>query len=304
MLGCGGAAGTRNVPPPTLENGSFTTELNGCTIHYEIHGIGPVVMTLPNSWGLSLEGLRGMYHPLEERLTMVYFDPRGMGESCPVRVDTDMGLAAVRADLQALRRHLGLGPVAVMGWSNGAVNLVMLAAESPETVSEAIFVHGLASFTEEDARQWAEDHAEIASGFQELLGRLSAPSVPIEEKTERVKAYWLEHYFPAATADPDAMRPRLGEIFGPAQFSWAHMEYANHEAPTIDLRDRLGSITARSLVIAGRHDMAPVDKVRELADGIPGATFVVFEESGHFAPLEEPEEFRSEVFRFLGVGDP
>ena len=68
-------------------------------------------MALTNSWGLSLEALRAMYRPLEEKLTLVYFDPRGMGGSGPVREESDRGLAAVRADFQALRAHLKLQKV-------------------------------------------------------------------------------------------------------------------------------------------------------------------------------------------------
>lgn len=41
----------------------------------------------------------------------------------------------------------------------------------------------------------------------------------------------------------------------------------------------------------------------QLADGSFTAEFVVFEASGHFAPVEQPETFRETVFGFLGVGD-
>ena len=118
-------------PAPRLANGSFTAELNGFPIHYEVHGQGPVLMAVTNSWGLSLEALRALYRPLEERLTLVYFDPRGMGESGAVRQESDRGLAAVRADFHALRAHLKLGEVSVIGWSNGAINLIWLAREHP-----------------------------------------------------------------------------------------------------------------------------------------------------------------------------
>src|SRR5688500_1808757 len=129
-----------------LANGSFTADLNGHSIHYEVRGKGPVLMTLPNSWGLTLQALRAMYRPLERRLTMVYFDPRGMGGSGPARVETDRGLAAVREDFDALRRHLGLDKVNVIGWSNGAMNLLVLASDRPETLESAIFLHGSAKF--------------------------------------------------------------------------------------------------------------------------------------------------------------
>jgi proline iminopeptidase len=120
-------------PETGLENGSFSAYLNGYDIHFEVHGQGPVLMTVPNSWGLSLEGLRALYRPLEERLTMVYFDPRGMGGSGHIQIEEDMGLAAVRADFDTLRRHLGLETTHAIGWSNGATNLILLAAEYPET---------------------------------------------------------------------------------------------------------------------------------------------------------------------------
>ena len=39
-------------------------------------------------------------------------------------------------------------------------------------------------------------------------------------------------------------------------------------------------------------------------DGLPNATWTVFEKSGHFAPVEEPEAFRTAVFDFLMAHDP
>ena len=100
------AAGAAHAADAPLANGSFTTDLNGHKVHYEVHGQGPVLMTLTNSWGLTGEGLRGLYRPLEEKLTLVYFDPRGMGASGPAATDADRGMAAVREELRALQRQL------------------------------------------------------------------------------------------------------------------------------------------------------------------------------------------------------
>jgi pimeloyl-ACP methyl ester carboxylesterase len=64
----------------------------------------------------------------------------------------------------------------------------------------------------------------------------------------------------------------------------------------------LPQITARSLVIAGAQDAIAVEKVREIHDGLADSRFVVFESSGHFAPVEEVEAFKQTVWDFLGVG--
>ena len=284
-----------------LGNGSFTAELNGFRIHFEVHGQGPVLMTLPNSWGLSLEGLRAMFRPLEERLTLVYFDPRGMGESDLVRQDSDRGMAAVRADFEALRLHLGLGKVAAIGWSNGAINLIHLAHEHPQALSTAIFVHGVASFTAEDSQQVQASHPELTKRYTAFLKAVSAPEKTPEEKTGLLRHTWLEDYLPATCADPEAMRPRIAELFRDAELSWAHVEYSNQEAGIFDARDELSGIPVRSLVIAGRHDMLPPERVKTLADGLPNATLRVFEKSGHFAPVEEPQAFKAAIHGFLGV---
>jgi len=54
-----------------LANSEFTVNLNGFNIFYAVYGQGPVLMAMPNSWGLSHQGLRSLYRPLEEHLTMV-----------------------------------------------------------------------------------------------------------------------------------------------------------------------------------------------------------------------------------------
>jgi pimeloyl-ACP methyl ester carboxylesterase len=284
-----------------LANGSFTAPLNGFAIHYEVRGRGPVLMTLPNSWGLSLQGLRGLYRPLEERLTLVYFDPRGMGRSGPVREEADRGLAAVRADWDALRQHLGLGATNVIGWSNGAMNLVLLASERPGAVASAIFLHGAASYGPQDLKEFAARHPDLVERYAAFREEMREPSLGTEARTARLRSLWLGTFFPASFADPARAPEALQRVFGQAQFSWPHVDYSNRESATFDGRDRLKDIRARSLVIAGAHDTLPPAKARELAEGIAGAELVVFEKSGHFAPVEEAEAFRAAVFGFLGV---
>jgi proline iminopeptidase len=289
------------TPAGTLANGSFTAELNGLRIHYEVHGQGPVLMALTNSWGLSLEALRAMYRPLEERLTLVYFDPRGMGGSGPVREDADRGMEAVRADFQALRAHLKLEKVGAIGWSNGAMNLLLLAAEHPETLSAAVFVHGMASFTADDGKEMQAKHPDLMKTYARLMADVSKPGLTEAEQTALQRAMWLEDYFPALCADPLKGKALVARVFADAQLSWPHAAYTN-KAGSFDARDKLAGIPVRSLVIAGAHDLLPPERVKALADGLPNATFKVFEHSGHFSPVEEPEGFRTAVYDFLGVG--
>jgi proline iminopeptidase len=296
-LSCSGPA---DDPAPTgLENGSFELPFRDRGLHYEVHGTGPVLMTVPNSWGLTLEGLRAMYRPLEEHFTLVYFDPRGMGGSGPATDEADRGPAAVRADFEALRQHLDLSKVSVIGWSNGATNLIWLASEYPESIENAIFVHGTASFSEEELKPIEERYPDLTEAFAGFYSEMTGASYTEAEQNARVKTFDTEVWFPYLYHDLEAGKKVVPEIFRDAEFSWAHAQATNQEWATFDFRDRLSAIRARSLVIAGRHDIVPPSKVQEIADGIAGSEFVVFENSGHFAPVEEPEKFVSTVLDFL-----
>jgi proline iminopeptidase len=287
--------------PRGLENGSFHAELNGFDIHYEVHGRGPVLMVLSQSWGLSLEGLRALYRPLEEKLTLVYFDPRGMGESSEIVEQSDMGMAAVRADFQALREHLGLESVNAIGWSNGAMNLIYLASEHPRTIDAAIFVHGSASFTQDDYLELNAEQPEMIQSWTQFATDVQDPSLSNAERTAMMRALWLGDWFPRACADPDGAPAMFERLFGEAEFDWSYAEYSNLENSPFDARAQLPLIRARCLVIAGAHDTLKEKKSREIHDGVPDSQFLLLEGSGHFAPAEEPEAFRKAVFEFLGV---
>ncbi len=297
-----GGGSSETDPAPGLENGSFVVELEGVPIHYEVHGAGPVLMTVPNSWGLTLEGLRALYRPLEGRLTMVYFDPRGMGGSGAVQKDADMSLAAVRADFDALRRHLGLERVNAIGWSNGATNLIFLAYERPEILESAIFLHTVARVSAEDLAGFAERFPEWAAASERLGAELGAEGISDEEKTLVFRRYSLEDAYPNLFADPVAGREVLAREWAEAKFSFRHGFYSQQELSFYDLTDRLPQITARSLVLAGAHDLLPAARAEEMSVAIPRARFRVFEHSGHFAPLEEPAAFQAAVVEFLQAG--
>ena len=122
-----------------------------------------------------------------------------------------------------------------------------------------------------------------------------------------------------------------GEIFGAQQLSWLFSlaflrnQQAVHETVALlasnpnpiqpdaydrqahaylqfDALDRLGGITAPTLVIVGEQDLlTPPWAAREVADGIPGARFelVTGDGSSHVLPLERPDDFNRIVTDFL-----
>ena len=69
---------------------------------------------------------------------------------------------------------------------------------------------------------------------------------------------------------------------------------------TMDLRSRIGAITAATMVIAGKADPAtPPDHGRLIADSVPGARFELVDAS-HLANVERPDEVNALLLDHLG----
>jgi proline iminopeptidase len=67
-----------------------------------------------------------------------------------------------------------------------------------------------------------------------------------------------------------------------------------------DVRTLLPVLPVPTLVLVGRHDfICSPPFAEEIARAVPGAKLVVFEKSGHFAHLEEPEAFAKAVLSFV-----
>jgi L-proline amide hydrolase len=63
--------------------------------------------------------------------------------------------------------------------------------------------------------------------------------------------------------------------------------------------DRLGEIATPTLLLSGAHDEATPAIVRAIAERIPRAAWILFEESSHTPHLEEPAAFNAAVTAFL-----
>lgn len=67
-----------------------------------------------------------------------------------------------------------------------------------------------------------------------------------------------------------------------------------------DSRPTLKAIACPTLVAGGRQDLlTPIDIIREIAEGIPQASFAIVENCGHLPPLEQPEKMTALLRRWL-----
>lgn len=67
-----------------------------------------------------------------------------------------------------------------------------------------------------------------------------------------------------------------------------------------DLRDAVGKIETKSLVLCGAEDAAtPPELGRELAETLPAARFELIDAAGHLPCIEQPRAMASKISRFF-----
>jgi 3-oxoadipate enol-lactonase/4-carboxymuconolactone decarboxylase len=68
----------------------------------------------------------------------------------------------------------------------------------------------------------------------------------------------------------------------------------------MDLRDRIGAITAPTLVVAGEDDPAtPLEMSEDIVSRIPGAELTVVPEAAHLVAVEQPDALNELLLGFL-----
>src|SRR5262245_58259384 len=99
----------------------------------------PVAFILHGGPGNDHSDLKVSFNPLAETMQLVFFDHRGQGRSArgdAARYVLDENVE----DMEALRRHLGLGPIVSIGTSFGGMVAMAHAARYPDAVSHLILI--------------------------------------------------------------------------------------------------------------------------------------------------------------------
>jgi proline iminopeptidase len=105
----------------------------------------PVAFLIHGGPGADHTGYKPAYSPLSEYLQLVYFDHRGQGRSA--RGDKESyTLENNVEDMEALRQHLGLDKIIVLGTSYGGMVALSYAVRYPENVSQLIIVASTATY--------------------------------------------------------------------------------------------------------------------------------------------------------------
>ena len=274
----------------------FTTP-GGLTLSYERRGSGPLLVCHPGGPGGSAAEFRD-FAGLDDTFELVLLSPRGSHGSDAAE---DYGLRSYVADVEALREHLGVEQLDLLGFSHGGVVAMAYAAAFGARIRRLVLACTLGVWGEEaeaamhrgiEKRRnepWFADAAKAIE--EEQAGEFSSVKELIANAQSQAPLY-----FHRWEGNEQAGR----ELFGDFARQEPLHQFNTIEFPNLDLRSDLRSISAPTLVVAGDDDMiaGPVCAeaiLRELPDG----RLVTIADSGHFVYVEQTDAFRAALTGFL-----
>lgn len=243
----------------------------------------PVVLI--NGIFMNTASWEGLERALSPEHRVVRYDGRGQGESSkpegPYTVDDHV------ADLEAMLDALELGPVHLVGLSNGALAALELAGRRPELLRSLAVLDG---FGRVDAlmravlRSW---RAALALGGTGGRFDVATPWVWGHSFLDEHEGWLLGLRDEAAKADP---RPVLALVEGALAYGEQERDAAGA------LRTYLGPL----LTLVGEDDvLSPARYSLELLRAAGRGSLVVVPRAGHAAPLERPDAVARELLAFF-----
>jgi proline iminopeptidase len=259
---------------------------------------GYPILILHGGPGLDHHEFGDYLDPLADRgYRLIFVDQRAQGRSDKAPPET-WTLRQMASDVTALARALELERYAVLGESFGAFVALQHAVDDPSAAAQTMISGGVPS------TRWL-------SSVEENLEKLEPPEIRAQVKRSWEKeatvetpeqfAELMHEQWPFHFADP--LDPRIPEyerrtegwVFAPEVLKAMSENYG-----AIEVEDRLGDIPQPVLLLAGRSDRVCSLEAHEfMAERIPNAELVIFEESGHMTFVEETPKYLNAVDVFL-----
>ena len=242
---------------------SSTIDIDGLSVYYDMQGEGdPLVllhggMATNATWNAQLDGLAHHHH--------VFAPERQAHGHTPDR-EGPLTYQAMAQQTVVFIQLLDLAPCDLLGWSDGGMVGLLIAAQHPELVRSLTMVgSGFAS-----------------SGY--VAGAIEAfIALPADDPEMAMFAAMYAEVTPDGAEHFPAVWDKVRKMWG-EPFDWS---------------GDLERMAAPVLVIVGDDDFITVTHADELARRVPNGQLAVIPGASHVVPMEKPDLFNRLVLDFL-----
>ena len=151
---------------------------DGVRLYYEVYGTGEPLLVVHGNGG-SIADLSAQIAYFRTRYKVIAMDSRDQGRSADS--NSKITYEKMTDDLAALLDHLKVGPVNVLGWSDGGIEALLLGIRHPEKVKKIAAM--AANLTPgEDALE-----PEIIGLIKQMVSEAPASQSPTPEQRREIK---------------------------------------------------------------------------------------------------------------------
>ena len=261
----------------------------GINIAYQIVGDGSIDLILVCGTCSHLELFwsapegRQMFEDLGRTFRVILFDKPGTGLSDPVPAAPTIDQRT--ADVMAVLDAAGSERAVVVGYSEGGLPALMLAATRPERVEALVLLETAVSM------DWHEDMEVPRSHYERFWDRL-----------DQACDAWGQGVLLSALAPTWAADPRYRPLLGPAEQTCMSPSMARSVLQSYrgqDLRQVAPLIRVPTIVLQSHNDFVTHEMGREAARRIPGATFVELPGRDHIVWIQNAERVVDAIEEFV-----
>jgi len=281
-------------------------EVTGGKVWYVIHNqqaTGIPLLILhggPGSSSYSLQGLKD----LAINRPVILYDQLGCGKSDRPEDDSLWTLDRFVEEVGLVRKALELNEVHILGHSWGTTLAAAYYFSEPEGIGSIIFSSPCLS-----APLWEEDQKKnltlLPKEIQETIKSSEANGTTDSSAFQKAIEVFNDHFVCRLKPYPEHLKqgkhfrnPHVYQVmWGPSEFT------VQGNLKSFDCTERLAEISIPTLYTCGRFDEATPASTEYFSRKTPNASFHIFEKSAHMAYIEEPEQYRQVMSRFLSQID-
>lgn len=269
------------VPPGAYADGPDGNqryiEVRGAKLYTQIYGHGPPIVFLHGGMAFFDNSFAKQRDYFATYRTVIGIDQRGYGHSPDGPWSLSYQMMA--EDTAAIIEKLGLGPVDVVGHSDGANLALILARDHPQIVRRMVIsganIRVNLAPDEKQRAQWSP---------QQLAEHLRAVA-------DRLPPWFLPDYTKVSPDGPDHWMTLLAKSYD----LWL-------QPKVIEPAD-LKKISIPVLVMAGDHDFSSVEENAEIFRDLPNGQLFIVPASNHGTFNKRPELVNLAIREFLDPPD-
>lgn len=267
---------------------------DGTRLAYRTEGAGDPVVCLPG--GPMDSRYLGDLGGLSAHRRLILPDPRGTGLSAIPADTSSYRCDRLVDDVEALREHLGLTRMDLLGHSGGANLAVRYAARHPDRIGRLLLITpGTAAvgitITGEMRREGARLRGD-EPWFPSAFAALQAITEGTGSDWEAIAPFFWGRWDAAARKHHAASRPDNADAVAGFGADGAYDPPAT--------RAGLAALRVPVLLLAGEFDLnSPPESTAEFADLFPDASLVVQSGAGHYPWVDDPDRFVEAAASFL-----